>query len=142
MRPLIDPLNGERDRVPGLAAMLAVFLGGLVVGLGFSSHLGAQFTAGLIILSVLCAVLALLQRVAANVRRRLTAGEASYRAFFDHAVDGIFRTTPDGRYLAANQALCDIYGYANSDELILGFTDIGAQLYIHPGRREEFRALI
>jgi PAS domain S-box-containing protein len=122
--------------------MLAIFLGGLVVGLGFSTNLGRQFTAGLIILAALCCVLALLQRVSANVRRRLTAGEASYRAFFDHAVDGIFRTTPDGRYLAANQALCDIYGYPNPEELILGLTDIGAQLYIHPGRREEFRALI
>ncbi len=125
-----------------MAIALAVFVAGLVVGLGFSAQLGGQFIAGLVILGVLSGVLALLQRVAANTRRRITAGEASYRAFFDHAVDGIFRTTPDGRYLAVNQALCDIYGYRHPEELISGLTDIGAQLYIYPGRRDEFRALM
>jgi PAS domain S-box-containing protein len=142
MSPLIDPLLAGRGRGPGLAASMALFVAGLVVGLGLSANLGRQFIAGLVILGVLCAILALLQRVAANTRQRLTAGEASYRAFFDHAVDGIFRTTPDGRYLAVNQALCDIYGYREPQELITGLTDIGAQLYIHPGRRDEFRALI
>jgi PAS domain S-box-containing protein len=142
MPPLIDSLNAGRTAAPGLAIALAVFIAGLVVGLGFSAGLGGQFTAGLIILGVLCGVLALLQRIAANSRHRLTAGEASYRAFFDHAVDGIFRTTPDGRYLAVNQALCDIYGYDDPDELVSGLTDIGAQLYLRPGRREDFRALI
>ena len=142
MAPLIDLTNAARGRGSSLAVMLAVFLAGLLVGLGFSAKLGAQFIAGLVILAVLSALLALLQRVTTNTRRRATAGEASYRAFFDHAVDGIFRTTPDGRYLAVNQALCDIYGYAEPDDLIAGLTDISAQLYVHPGRRDEFRALM
>ena len=142
MSPLIDPLLADRGRGPGLAAALALFIGGLAVGLGLSANLGREFIAGLVILGGLCGILALLQRVAANTRRRLTAGETSYRAFFDHAVDGIFRTTPDGHYLAVNQALCDIYGYHDPQELISGLTDIGAQLYIDAGRRDEFRALI
>jgi PAS domain S-box-containing protein len=80
--------------------------------------------------------------VAENTRKRVTAGEASYRAFFDHAVEGIFRTTPGGHYLAVNQALADIYGYPTSEALIVGLTDIGAQLYVDAHRREEFRALM
>ena len=92
----------------------------------------AKFIAGLVILAVLSFVLSLLQRVAANTRKRVTAGEASYRAFFDHAVEGIFRTTPEGHYLAVNQALADIYGYATPEALIAGLTDIGAQLYVDP----------
>src|ERR1700742_3094499 len=143
MTPLTDPMdNPGQGRSPGLAAALAVFAGGIVVGLGLVANLGGQFIAGLIILALLCAALAILQRVAENTRKRITAGEASYRAFFDHAVEGIFRTTPDGRYLAVNQALCDIYGYGEPQELITGLTDIGAQLYLDPARREEFRALI
>jgi len=128
--------------MPGLAASLAVFVAGLVVGLGLAADLGGQFIAGLIILSVLSFILSLLQRIADNSRKRVTAGEASYRAFFDHAIEGIFRTTPGGHYLAVNQALCDIYGYHDPQELISGLTDIGAQLYIDAGRRDEFRALI
>jgi PAS domain S-box-containing protein len=143
MPPLKDPLvNPGQSRSPGLAASLAVFVAGLVVGLGVSAKLGGQFIAGLIILAVLSFVLSLLQRVAENTRKRVTAGEASYRAFFDHAVEGIFRTTPNGHYLAVNQALADIYGYPTPEALIIGLTDISAQLYADPKRRDEFRRLM
>jgi PAS domain S-box-containing protein len=143
MPPLIDPMeNLGRSRSPGFAAGLAVFVAGLVVGLGFTAHLGAQYIAGLVIVAVLSFVLSLLQRVAANTRKRVTAGEASYRAFFDHAVEGIFRTTAEGHYLAVNQALADIYGYATAEALITGLTDISAQLYVDQRRRSEFRTLM
>jgi PAS domain S-box-containing protein len=134
--------NPGHGRSPGLAAALAVFAGGIVVGLGLVANLGGQFIAGLIILALLSAALALLQRVAENTRKRVTAGEASYRAFFDHAVEGIFRTTPEGHYLAVNQALADIYGYASPEALIEGLTDIGAQLYVDSLRRNDFRDLM
>ena len=123
---------------PGLAGGLAFFMAGIVIGLGIVADLGGEFVAGLVILAVLCFVLSLLARIAEDTRKRVTAGEASYRAFFDHAVDGIFRTTPDGRYLAVNQALADIYGYANPEALIAGLTDISAQLYVEPWRRKDF----
>ncbi len=126
----------------GLAGTLGFFVAGLVIGLGLVSDLGAQFIAGLIIVAGLCFGLFLLARVAENTRTRVTAGEASYRAFFDHAVDGIFRTTADGHYLAVNQALADIYGYPNPDALIAGLTDIGVQLYVEVSRREDFSALM
>lgn len=134
--------NPGQSRSPGLAAALAVFAAGIVVGLGVADDLGGQFTAGLIILAVLGFVLSLLQRVAENTRKRVTAGEASYRAFFDHAVEGIFRTTPNGHYLAVNQALADIYGYPTPEALIIGLTDISAQLYVDSKRRDEFRTLM
>jgi PAS domain S-box-containing protein len=141
MTSLTDPVeNPGQHHSPGIAAAAAVFVAGLVVGLGLVSDLGGQFIAGLIILAVLCFVLSLLQRVAENTRKRVTAGEAGYRAFFDHAVEGIFRTTPEGHYLAVNQALADIYGYPGPEALITGLTDISAQLYVEPGRRDEFRA--
>jgi PAS domain S-box-containing protein len=134
--------NRGHGRSPGFATALAVFAAGVVVGLGLAANLGGQFIAGLIILAVLCAVVAQLQRVAENTRKRVTAGEASYRAFFDHAVEGIFRTTPEGRYLAVNQALADIYGYPTPEALISGLTDISAQLYVDPARRDEFHVLM
>src|SRR4051812_23089505 len=143
MRPFQDPMeNPGQSRSPGLAASLAVFVAGLVVGLGFDTELSGQFTAGLIIFAGLSFVLSLLQRAAENTRKRVTAGEASYRAFFDHAVEGIFRTTPNGHYLAVNQALADIYGYATPEALIIGLTDISAQLYADPKRRDEFHKLM
>jgi len=137
LSPRLEPsLSGERA---GFAVLPPAFAGGLLVGLGMAADLGGEFVAGLIIVAILSTILALLSRIAGNTRRRVTAGEASYRAFFDHAVEGIFRTAPDGHYMAVNQALADIYGYASPTALMAGLTDIGLQLYVEPRRRDEFR---
>lgn len=68
--------------------------------------------------------------------------EAGYAAFFNHAVEGIFRTSLDGRYLAANPALARIYGYESPEALASGITAIREQLYVDPNRRAEFLRLI
>src|SRR5690606_31031464 len=43
--------------------------------------------------------------------RALRDAERRYRSLFDNAIEGVFRTTPDGRYLDANPALARIYGF-------------------------------
>jgi phosphoserine phosphatase RsbU/P len=68
----------------------------------------------------------------------LLEAEEKYHSVFDHLVEGIFQTTPDGHYLIANNALARIYGYASPEELIGNITDIGRSLYVHAARREEF----
>jgi phosphoserine phosphatase RsbU/P len=72
----------------------------------------------------------------------LLNAEEKYHSVFDHLVEGIFQTTPDGHYLMANAALARIYGYTTPDELIQGLTDIGASLYVLEGRRDEFIRLM
>ncbi len=57
---------------------------------------------------------------------------------FEHSVCGIFQSTPEGRYIMVNPALSRIYGYGSPAELQAALTDIGGQLYVDPGRREEF----
>jgi PAS domain S-box-containing protein len=68
----------------------------------------------------------------------LLNAEEKYHSVFDHLVEGIFQTTPEGRYLMANAALARIYGYATPEELMQGLTDIGSRLYAREGRRDEF----
>ena len=72
----------------------------------------------------------------------LLEAEEKYHSLFDHLVEGIFQTTPEGRYLMANVALARIYGYASPEELIQGLTDIGGRLYVEKGRRDEFIRLM
>jgi sigma-B regulation protein RsbU (phosphoserine phosphatase) len=72
----------------------------------------------------------------------LIAQEEKYHNIFDHLVEGIFQTTPEGRYLLANMALARIYGYSSPEELMTSVTDIGERLYVQPGRREEFRRIM
>ena len=70
--------------------------------------------------------------------RALLEAEEKYHSVFDHLVEGIFQTTPDGRYLMANAALARIYGYGSPEELMQSITDISRRLYVHEHRREEF----
>jgi sigma-B regulation protein RsbU (phosphoserine phosphatase) len=72
----------------------------------------------------------------------LLAAEERYRGIFDHLVEGIFQTAPEGRYLMANAALARIYGYASPEELMASVTDIAQRVYVQPGRREEFLRLM
>lgn len=74
--------------------------------------------------------------------RRLLQVETRYRSIFDHSVVGMYQTTEGGHYLAANQALADLYGYATPRALIEGLSDIAKRLYVVPTRREDFKAQI
>jgi sigma-B regulation protein RsbU (phosphoserine phosphatase) len=74
--------------------------------------------------------------------RALFEAEKKYHSVFDHLVEGIFQTTPEGRYLMANAALARIYGYASPEELIQNLTDISRKLYVRDGRRGEFIRLM
>lgn len=65
-----------------------------------------------------------------------------YRGMFEHAIWGIFQTTSDGHYLAANPALARIYGYDSPACMLDALTDIGRQLYVDPHRRDEFVRLM
>ena len=68
--------------------------------------------------------------------------EATYRSIVEHAIEGIFQTTPDGRYLLANPALAHIYGYGSVEELQSNVKEIARQLYVDPDRRTEFIRLM
>lgn len=68
--------------------------------------------------------------------------ELRYRHIFEHASEGIFQTTSEGNYLAANPALARLYGYATPQELIDQLSDIGRRLYVDPERRAEFHRLM
>jgi diguanylate cyclase (GGDEF)-like protein/PAS domain S-box-containing protein len=64
--------------------------------------------------------------------------DSVYRQLFINAVEGIFLTTPDGRYLEVNPALARIYGFSSPSELITHCQDIKRQLYVDPERRDQF----
>jgi len=72
----------------------------------------------------------------------LRGAEEKYRSIFENAVEGIFQTTPAGRYLVVNPTLARIYGYGSVEELQTSVTDIGTRLYVDPSRRTEFQQLI
>jgi diguanylate cyclase (GGDEF)-like protein/PAS domain S-box-containing protein len=59
----------------------------------------------------------------------LKASESRYRELYENVVAGVFQTTPDGKFMAANPALVRLLGYSSEDELLE--LSIGEDLYVH-----------
>jgi PAS domain S-box-containing protein len=76
-----------------------------------------------------------------HTQQALAAAEQRYQRLFETAVVGVFRSTPEGRFLSANPALATILGYDSAHELIQNVTDIGSQLYLDPEQRRKFSSL-
>jgi PAS domain S-box-containing protein len=63
--------------------------------------------------------------------------ETRYRALFEHALEGIFRSIPEGRFVEVNPALVRMLGYTSADEVLaLRLPD---ELYLDPPERTRLR---
>jgi len=72
----------------------------------------------------------------------LRKAEEKYRLIFEDAIEGMFQTTPDGKYLSVNPAIARMFGYESPEELMASVSDIGPVVYVNPERRTEFKRLI
>jgi PAS domain S-box-containing protein len=70
--------------------------------------------------------------------RRLA--EYKYRTIFENAIDGIFQSTPDGRFVNVNPAMARMYGYDSAEDMVQSITDITSQLYIDSEVRASVRS--
>jgi PAS domain S-box-containing protein len=77
-----------------------------------------------------------------RVEEALKVSEEKYRTIFENSIEGIFQTTPDGRYISVNPPLARMMGFASPGEMIAGVTDIAHQHYVNPREREEYKALL
>ena len=64
--------------------------------------------------------------------------EGDYRSIFDNAIEGIFQSSLEGRYLQVNPAMAQIYGYESPDEMVKLVTDISRQIYVDIQTRKQF----
>ncbi|MCX7643345.1 MAG: response regulator, partial [Armatimonadetes bacterium] len=75
-----------------------------------------------------------------EAEERILHSERNFRTLFENAVVGIYRSTPDGRFLMANETLARINGYESVEELMK--LDIPTQIYLNPEDRERFKKLM
>ena len=68
----------------------------------------------------------------------LKKSEVKYRNIFENAMEGIYQSTTEGRFITVNNALARMAGYDSPEELIESIQDIGTQLYVHPENRKRF----
>jgi PAS domain S-box-containing protein len=72
----------------------------------------------------------------------LQQAEEKYRSIFENAIEGIFQSTPEGRFISANPSMAEILGYRSPADLIESVTDIATQLYSRPADRQRFSRLM
>lgn len=72
-----------------------------------------------------------------QAEEQLRQSEERYRSVFENAQEGIFRTTLEGKFLMANQAMARILGYDSPEELMGDMADITKRLYVNAGEREK-----
>lgn len=121
-------------------AVLGIFLLAYVTGLlentlrpltNFLPFRGALFALWIAVLLGSLVFAARRSRQAANAERE-------FRNLFENAPVGVFRSTPDGRFLMVNPALARMLGYASPRKLIESYSDITRQLYVYPQNRTDY----
>lgn len=74
--------------------------------------------------------------------KNIKDAEAKYRSMFENAVEGIYRSTPDGHYITVNAAMARMYGYERPEDLVNSVSDIQHQIYVDPAFRKHFKSEI
>jgi|GEM_PF-3522619 len=74
--------------------------------------------------------------------RTRSQAQDDYQNIVEHAVEGIFQSTPAGRFARLNQAMAKIYGYDTPEQMIEEISDISSQIYVNADEREKFTELI
>src|SRR5262249_739690 len=61
--------------------------------------------------------------------------ERRYRELFDNIQEGLFFSTPDGRFIEVNDAMVHMLGYSSREEMLQ--IDISTQLYFSPDELQQ-----
>ncbi len=75
-------------------------------------------------------------------RELIIQSEKKYKNIFEQAVEGIFQTTPEGKFITLNPACFKMFGYESADEMQQKITNIAEQIYANPQDRENLRQLL
>lgn len=77
-----------------------------------------------------------------EAEQALRQSEQKFRSIFENAVEGIYQTTPEGRFISVNPALARMIGFDNPEDAISSITDVGTQGYANPEDRERLRKIL
>lgn len=77
-----------------------------------------------------------------QTEEKLIESEEKYRNLFENATEGIYISTPQGRYINVNPAFAKMLGYESPEEIVDEVSEIGNQLYADPSDRRKLMGLI
>jgi PAS domain S-box-containing protein len=71
-------------------------------------------------------------------KKTIEESERKYRNIFENAVEGIFQTAPDGRFISINNSMAQYFGFESPAEMISSISDMALQCYADPVEKTEF----
>jgi PAS domain S-box-containing protein len=74
--------------------------------------------------------------------KTLRKAEETYRNIYEGALEGMFRTTLEGKGLAANPALAKMLGYDSPEDALAAITDSAHQVWMNPHERANCLRLV
>ncbi len=77
-----------------------------------------------------------------RVEGALREAEEKYRAIFDGALEGMYRTSVEGKNLLANAALARMLGYSSPEEVMATIQDSASQVWVDPEERARYLRLL
>lgn len=89
---------------------------------------------------IVCVISDLTEQMAAAAALR--EAESRYRALFENALDGVFQSLPDGRFVDVNPALAAMFGFASPQVMVDEVVSLADQLYECPEDREGLMAAL
>jgi PAS domain S-box-containing protein len=72
----------------------------------------------------------------------LATAEEKYRSIFENAIEGMFQSSPEGRYYSVNPAMAELLGYSSPAEMLSSITDIARQTYVSSDDRKRLNSLL
>ena len=69
-----------------------------------------------------------------GAEKALRESEERYHSLFDRMMDGVYRSTHDGRFVEVNPAMVKMFGFASKEEMLK--VDITKDLYFAPSERD------
>jgi PAS domain S-box-containing protein len=73
-----------------------------------------------------------------ELRAALAAAESRYASLLERTGYGVYRSTPDGRFLEVNQTLAEMLGFDSAEALLE--LDLARDIYLDPSARDRLRA--
>lgn len=78
----------------------------------------------------------------ASLYIQVRKAEEDYRSIFENSIEGIFRTRPDGKFIAANPAMAHMLGYDSPAELMSSVNNIVSDCYVDPAQHSNLERLL
>lgn len=77
-----------------------------------------------------------------KIEAALKQSEEKYRNIFENITEGVFRMSPEGRFIDANPAFAKLFGYSSPKELLSSVKDIWYELYADAEERGRLKGLL